>query len=224
MNKFQEKCFKCSKWILPNEGEFVQYSTGWKVLHPSCKSIAVAVVVGENTNKKYLEYLFENKSYFYFLISQKVHRALATSDRRKYFFQVPDIFLDSVDVFTEKYIEGVREVKDEKHAKYIMRKILHFQVYQFIQKTIDRNWYAKLTPSQKKSNLKPPSYFYHKKYLELNKERINERRRANYQTNPKLKIQRKAKNERNKKVQEPPISIEHLRSVWKKSTYVKRQR
>lgn len=214
-NKYIEKCFSCSLSIPINEREFVEQHGKYKIFHKTCIQITKAVPRSTDIHQlreEIINRLSDNRLIFYKLLSKKLSHRVHRKPNVVYTW-IPEIFLNSFDIFWDKY--RTRDL-DYESAKKILFRICDIQSLIYIEKKIDEAWWGSLPKEARKTGLKPPSFFYHKNYLELNRERINQRRRENYQTNPKLKMQRKIKYY---KVEKP--RIEQLRNIWQKSSYVR---
>lgn len=217
-NKYIEKCSKCPLTIPVGEGEFVESEGKFKIRHISCviSRTGITPIIPNKLSEEVVKELQLNRLIFYKFLNKKISCRLNRSPRITYSW-VPEVFLDAFDRFWDKY--RTYDL-DYESAKKILFRVCDIQTLIFIEKKIDEEWWNGLPKEAKGSGLKPPSFFYHKKFFEDNRERINNRRRENYQTNPKLKMQRKAKYQRNK-VKKIEFTTEQLRSVWMKSTYVK---
>jgi hypothetical protein len=137
----------------------------------------------KNVTDKILLVILDEQRYFLAIIAKRLWQCLDMP--KGVFFHVhkngsiPDIFVRSLDVLQDKYISTGR-VSDYVNAKKVLAQICTFQSYKFVKVYIDEQWYRRLSTSQKKAGLRPPSYFYTKKYYQNNRERINERRRETY--------------------------------------------
>lgn len=178
-NKYQERCFICKEWVLPQQGEFFDHDGKSFLRHPACVEATLSREKFNPLKQEALTWIQNNRKYFL----KGISRSYSKCGFKDAFMEANEIFDEAFEIFEEKFFSGKKLIKDLKHAKNSFYKVCRFHVYNYIEKKLDRKWYSKLSSSQKRLNLRPPSYYFHKKYHEKNKERINERRRENYKNN-----------------------------------------
>lgn len=131
--------------------------------------------------------ILENYRYFYAIIARKIWTGLNPGMKKfnevHFHGTVPDVFSKSLDILQEKYLSSGR-ISAYQDAKRVLGSICRIQTIRYMQEKIDLDFYARMKKQGVSRSmsliLRPPSYYYHKKYHEENKERINARRRARW--------------------------------------------
>lgn len=213
-NKYQERCYLCSEWIQPQKGVFEDENSSFKVRHSSCFKPQL-----EKERKNFFpenEFLYieilKNKAYFCSTASKRLWNALTShylklGGQDVLFEDSSEVFEVSIDILRNRYLEK-QIYNNITEVKRVMCGICRVQVRRFIERKIDQLWWGRLSPSDKKKGLRPPSYWYHRNYQIKHTERLKELKRGYYANNPKYKKSALRRNKlRMERIRKNPILL-----------------
>lgn len=226
-NKFQEKCFECQEVIPVGRGTFRKVDDLWRIFcaeHKTDKVVEPIVPEVRIINPEH-EYVFEHIEKFRFSFLKVIYRTLRTflppnkKQNLNFYKELADEIFDiSIMQLREKMIKKGNPYESESYIRRSFRIYCFNETCRAVRRFIDEQWYRKLSPTQRKLGMSPPSVLYMRRYRDKNKERINARRRERYITVPKLKDQRKKKYMKSKikKIAKRVESEHRLFLAWQK--------